>query len=125
MSIAIGVGAAQPAVSPFAPLIVRDGVQQIGAFEVRPQLTDYIDFRVGDLPKKKITNPQFAARTNHQVWVRHCAVKMSAYQIFSNVEMIYPSIVARSIDDGAERIDDLRTSAIVQRQCERHACIAG
>src|SRR5688572_8883629 len=57
-------------IAPLALLEVQDCLQEMVSSKIGPERFRDVDFRVSDLPEKKVTDPKLAARSNQQVGFR-------------------------------------------------------
>jgi hypothetical protein len=114
----------QAAVAAFALLKIEQGLQKLGAREIRPEGFGHINFGVGNLPEQKIADAHFAAGADEQVRIG----QSGRVQVLGNHFLIDAgvgeAIVPHAIEDAIEGVDQLRAAAVIERYGELHARIA-
>jgi hypothetical protein len=114
----------QAAVAAFALLKIEQGLQKLGAREIRPEGFGHINLGVGNLPEEKIAHAHFAAGADEQVRIG----KSGGVQVLGNHFFIDASvgetIVSDAIEDAIEGVDQFRAAAVIERYRELHARIA-
>src|SRR5207245_11160805 len=113
----------QSAVAPFALLECDDGFVQMPLVEVGPKRVCDPDFRVGDLPEKKVTDPELATGSNQQIRVRQPrCIKVRCKFIFLNTAVFRSRPPAVS-QNPIYRVNDLRTAAVIQSHTEHYSLV--
>src|SRR6185295_8686131 len=109
------------AVAPIALLVGHHRLEQIAAAEVGPQRFGHPDLRIRDLPQQEVADAHLAARADEQIRIR----------LPRGVEQLPEAALVQVVGGDAHRdraargVHDLGAAAVVQRDVEQHAGIAG
>src|SRR5437763_14479972 len=93
--------------------------------EFWPQRWCDVDFRVSQLPEKKIAQAHFAAGTNHEIGIGKMAcIEMLRDRRFVSGQMLNAAVIDSSFQYGLERVRQLGAGAVMQRKRQNHAGVA-
>src|SRR5882724_4437114 len=124
-----GQAAGSAAESPLALLVGTDGSQEVDLAEGRPVRVAEVEFAVGALPQEEAREPDLTAGADDEIRIRQVR----------RVEVLADRLLGDAVDDGLEvfpllaslaehglnRVDDLLTAPVCDREREDHLAIAG
>src|SRR6266540_497624 len=110
-----------PAVTPFALLVVDDGLKEVSPAEVRPQHVGDPDLDVGDLPEEEVRDPELAARADQEVGVGLSGgVEVGGERRLVDLRRV-PSVGQDVLQEPARRVGDLGPASVVEGDVEEEA----
>src|SRR5436853_5890102 len=87
--------------------------------ELRPERLDEDELRVGGLPEQEVREPELARRPDQQIRVRH----LGRVQVRRDERLVDLVRGDAGLDDPPQRLDDLRASAVVERDPEQEPAV--
>src|SRR5260370_15708195 len=103
MGMRARVGLVQPAVAALTLLKFLDGLEQMGAAEIRPEGLGNVDFGVRRLPEQEVAQAHLAAGADHQIKFAEVArLKVAIDRLLIYVKSIQPAVARGRSHDGLE-----------------------
>ena len=97
-----------------------NGSEEVVSSEFRPQPVCEVQLAVGKLPQEKIGDPEFTRCANHQVGIWHLdVVEMAADRLLGDLVRVHSGA-----GNGTNRVDNLGSSSIVERDRESEFSVA-
>jgi len=105
-----GFGGVNTTVAAFAFLEVEEGFEEVGSIEIRPQRFGDEDFRVGNLPEKKIADAHFTAGADEEIGIGKVGSVEMARDLFLGDGL---TMVVGLGEDGIHGVHNFSAAAVV------------
>src|SRR5580658_6566149 len=104
-----------------APLVARNGLQQILLGELRPMNAGKHELRVREAVEQEIAYPLLAPRANHEIGIAHPETRHALAERFAG-HLVRTQAPSKNLDRKlAGSVRDLFPAAVAERKSQRHA----